>query len=903
MPRFPVFRFLRRSLPWAILLAILLSSSGLPAAFGTAVARALDLEELTLENGMEVILIPRPGCGLIASNVFVGAGSTREQDRYAGSSHFLEHLLFNGTQRRTQEEIYAFEDRIGAYNNATTKQEYTHYMIVAPSERIREALDLQSDMLLHSILPPGKFEKERGIVIEEIVKDSDDPDHRVSSALDSLLHREDPPFAREVLGTAETIAALPRDAVLEYYHRQYVPSNMRMVLMGDFDREEVLGLLRRFFSIETGDRLPPLRPPSLKLSAEGLSRVDTRPVDAPTVTARASTALQPARPRDWAALALLMEILGGGEESRLQKAMDADPSIPVQSVGAGSSWMGGKALVQLEARLAPPADLSGLWTRFASALASLGTLDPIEVEAARTRLLTAEVSQLEQLHYYALFHGDRLSAMPRGYLPAYLRGLEELTPHELEEYAAKYLAAPTLHFDAAGSEVPRQDGFLEEDPADPGLAQRLQAPPSEGVELPARRRPPHLAAAQAPRATRLANGMLLIHSAVPQTRMVALHLLVKNRSAREPQGREGLADILHRMLPQTGPTALQDRIGAELKVADNPWIPFDDYYTTPLYSFVRLATTDEFYRESIPYLAWMCRRDFQDSTALDKVKTQLRGVLMRQEGSSREKARRRFAQLLYPGHPLSHGTLPSLEVLGSVDLGEIQDFARDYLVPSEMILAVVGDVPYREALDRVCDAFATRALDRSPVLDSTLAPLPLTTASRREELAVGGRQSNLLMGRVVQVEPDDLWALKVAVMIASKRMQQDLRETRGLAYRLSIGLRLVGKRAAIVAQMGTQPKNLEEAEKSVKQYMVSGDLLVDEDEIATAVNSRLGRMRMRTMTSMGQAFTLCRNAFLEGELDATRKEATGLAKVGIEDVARAARRYLGEGPLVVVIAR
>ncbi len=863
-------------------------------------AAAADIEELTLDSGMQVILIPRPGCGLIASNVFVGAGSTREEERYAGSSHFLEHLLFNGTERRTQEEIYAFEDRIGAYNNATTKREYTHFMMVAPRERMRDALDLQSDMLLHSVLPPEKFEKERGIVVEEIVKDCDDPDYRISTALDSMLHEGDPPFARKVLGSAATIAALPRDVVLEYYRRQYQPRNMRMVLMGDFQRDEALAMIGELFVADDDDRLPPLPAPPLRL--DGPASWQTKAVDAPGVSARLAAVLEVADAREHAALALLVEVLGGGGQNRLQQVMDAEPAVTAESVSASALWMGGSTLLELDANLPAGADLEVVLSRLGSALASLVTLDPGELEAARTRLLSAEISQFEQLHYYALYHGDRLWAMDRGFLPAYLDALEDLTADEVQDYAQRIVPSLTLHFTAAGSGLSDASRALADSVVDAALVRQLQSPPATPVAIPTRQRPPHLTEAQAPRLTRLENGMIFIHAADPHTRMVALHLLVKNRSAREPAEREGLADILHRLLPETGASALQDRIGAELKVADNPWIPFDDYYTTPLYSFVRLSTTDDFYRESIPYLAWMCTREFDDAKALERVRAQLQGVLMRQKGSSRAICRQRFNELLYPGHPLSHSTLPSMELLPTVTLDEIEFFARDYLAPPNLIVAMVGDVPWDEALRRVCEAFDTEPI-KGEVEEAGPPPPPLTLESRREQQELGGQQSNLRMGRVVQVQADDRWALEVAVMIASARMQQDLRETRGLAYRLSIGASFLDDRAAIVAQMGTQPKNLEEAESAVRGYLTAGELQVSEDEIATAVNARLGRLRMRTVTSMGRAFTLCRDEFLSGDIDEAAREAAGLSAVGVDDVARASRRYLGEGPLVTVTVR
>jgi predicted Zn-dependent peptidase len=159
------------------------------------------------------------------------------------------------------------------------------------------------------------------------------------------------------------------------------------------------------------------------------------------------------------------------------------------------------------------------------------------------------------------------------------------------------------------------------------------------------------------------------------------------------------------------------------------------------------------------------------------------------------------------------------------------------------------------------------------------------------------------MGRVVEIDPADRWALLVAARIASGKMQQDLRETRGLAYSLGISVDFHGDRACLEASMGTRPQNVDEAEAGMSTYFSGGALQVTADEVETAVNKHLSRMRMRRITSMGQAFTLSRDLFLEGDLEHSVKEAQGLASVTPEAVQRAAQRYLGEGPMITVVVR
>ena len=126
-----------------------------------------------LDNGMAYILLESHAAPLIGSSVIVHSGSAREEMSTSGASHFLEHLLFNGTTTRTQEQLYDEVDAIGGYNNATTRKTHVAYMMVTPAEKIRTGLEIQADMLFHSIIDSSKVEKERGIILAEMAKDLD----------------------------------------------------------------------------------------------------------------------------------------------------------------------------------------------------------------------------------------------------------------------------------------------------------------------------------------------------------------------------------------------------------------------------------------------------------------------------------------------------------------------------------------------------------------------------------------------------------------------------------------------------------------------------------------------------------------------------------------------------------
>jgi predicted Zn-dependent peptidase len=421
--------------------------------------------------------------------------------------------------------------------------------------------------------------------------------------------------------------------------------------------------------------------------------------------------------------------------------------------------------------------------------------------------------------------------------------------------------------------------------------------------------PPVVTEIQAPSVGHLPNGMTVIHAATPTTRMFGLHLMVRDRSAREPEGKAGIADLLHRMLRNgAGPydrEQLAERlasIGAELKVTDNPWIPYDDYYTTPEFSFIRLECVDEYYTEALRLLALMITEPRLDEEALESDRGEMMGILGRGAKRPRAVARATMAEALYGDHPLAAAVMGTPASLSRITLEDVREFAPAYFEPVHLTLAVVGNVSREDILAQVASFFPDEGLGVTVPPHST--PPAVTKLDQREEVEVGGEQSALRIGRVVQIQPEDRWALALAARLASEAMQQDLRETRGLAYSLGISAAFFrGDRAALIGSMGTRPENVGEAEAGMLQYLTGGTLEATPDELEAAVNGHLGRMRMRRVTRLGQAYNLCRDHVFGEGIDQAQREAEGLRAVGLADVQRAARRYLAAGPTVTVLAR
>ncbi|MBK7771740.1 MAG: insulinase family protein [bacterium] len=203
-------------------------------------------EILRLENGLSVVLLRNPGQPMVGIYTQVLVGSAREDFRTSGMSHMLEHLLFNGTEKYTQEELYQAADAVGAYNNANTTDFYTNYMMVVPAEHLEKGMDLQSQMLFHSLVPAEKFAKEQGIVVGEIVQGRDRPGEFAENTLREVIFAGSD-LELPTVGTMATIEHMNRDDVYEFYRRWYVPNNMILTVAGNFDRAQVLEWLEKYY--------------------------------------------------------------------------------------------------------------------------------------------------------------------------------------------------------------------------------------------------------------------------------------------------------------------------------------------------------------------------------------------------------------------------------------------------------------------------------------------------------------------------------------------------------------------------------------------------------------------------------------------------------------------------------
>jgi predicted Zn-dependent peptidase len=276
------------------------------------------VQRTVLPGGLRVITESLPAVRSAAFGIWAGVGSRDEDPAHAGATHYLEHLLFKGTSRRSALDISAAMDAVGGELNAFTAKEYTCYYARVLDEDLPLAIDVLSDMVTSSLIEPKEVDAERGVILEEIAMNEDDPSDLVHEAFAAQVFG-DTPLGRPILGTVESINAISRDRIAEHYRARYTPDRLVVAAAGSLDHDHVVELTRTAFgSVLAGD-VPPAPPRLSGALAEAAAgtgvRLVSRPVEQANVVLGCGGLARTDSRRF--ALGVLNAALGGGMSSRL----------------------------------------------------------------------------------------------------------------------------------------------------------------------------------------------------------------------------------------------------------------------------------------------------------------------------------------------------------------------------------------------------------------------------------------------------------------------------------------------------------------------------------------------------------------------------------------------------------
>ena len=882
----------------------------LPTAVHGKDVSAQGVVERVLPSGAKALLWPRPGSGTVLITVAVPAGSQDEPIGMGGLSHYLEHLLFDGFDDLDERAVTEGFERLSAYMNAFTREQATVYFALVPRTDAVAAAELMAGMLTRSTIGSAVYEKEKKVILEELAKDHASPNGLKEEKLRGVLWGGTP-LEHPVGGTVESVSATPRDEVVGYWKARYVPSGYRLLITGDLPVDGLAAAMEPFTKLE-GASMPPSRPDPTSWS--GWSEWDAAvapeaPAGSGGMPAMGMGHGMPGKAQGPAGGTLAVVIAvpdtlaASGTSLEVISRWLADPSGPLATSLVPDLARDLSVVrlpreprdfleIRVEAEIGvEPEELLG---RLLGALdGAAGGPDDAEVSAIQRAWAGERALNDQRLHYAAVFYGEAL-ASGRGDLAESVAP-SEVTAAEVRAAAGELLVEATQRTRAAwlGEGGPEQRSAL---PAAVAPATR------EDLTVLGQGPLGSLTAT-------LGNGVVVGILPEEGSEVFGIHLLVADRTLREPTDAPGVADLLHRLLPGGtvlgGSRELARRIewaGIDVKTADSPAIPFDNRYHVPDFSYIRIEGPAQSLTVALMMLAEMVREPAWDDAGWGSAAA---GHSSEQKSDNRgsEKAQQLFlGSLLGPDHPLARPVSGPLSdtTVSPEELREVwQSWPSGYFAPDRLVVTLASPFSAQETLDLVTDAFSGGP-DGEPARGPYPEPNPPAEAPTVE---IGeAPQVTLLWGRIAEVAPEDRAALLVAMDALSDRMTAVIREREGLAYRLGAGVRPIPGGAWILsATVGTRPDNAERVGGLLEELVAelsAGPISAGDLE---RLNARARRTRMlRGLSAASRAYRVGR-ALFEGPGSPLAVDDAAYAAVTLEQIQLVVRRYLEPNKMLLVV--
>jgi len=846
---------------------ILTSLSVLSAEINTP-PKGVSLHQL--DNGIGVLLIENRGLPMIGINTVVKVGSAYETFATSGMSHMLEHLLFNGSSQWTQKELYDLTDKIGGYNNANTGEYYTNFMMVTPFEHIKQGMEIQAAMLFDSTLPKDKFDKEKGIVLEEITKTLANPRDKAARMLRQQLFAGHA-ISLPTLGTYETIKNMKHQDVVSFYKNNYVPNNMEISVIGNFDSDEMLTLLKEIYGQAKPNNV--VRP-AIKDWATGFEAT----VAPNTANIRYSfnnnkgITIHNFYPYNHASDAfdsLLSDALDKNKDDI--EAQLKSTYKEVKSIGFDLHSYPVGHYIQADISLDDDKNLTAINKRFQQLLTQQKLFLPaghIKSEAIKTK--TDFLKQIEKPHMFGIYNADLIAQHGLGAIikqfsgEAYFEAGKNLNQFKLNQ-------EPLIIVDYPAAQKPKKDNTAQSKHTQVTLL------PSDG------------------------NAATIIVKQNKLSELLAIHYLFKNKDKFEQKYGKDAAKIWHDLFGKKMKSAeVQKYIaeyGLKFKVNDNPYFPMDDIYLSPLFGYIRLeglasdsqAVIDFLNKEMLAFKP--SKQDFE--AALKKNKST---KAQHQKNQSKALYKKHYNKLLFAEN--NEATDPSTKTL---TYENFIAFGEQYFTPKNIIISVVS----KNSATQIQSFFAEFKKDKQ--LPSTGLAKSQTFIKNNKAIhineKIGSEQAQTFYGFIKDIDKEDEAALRVLSLILKSEIAFDIREKQGLAYRMSSGIDIKADKALFFIEVPTQPKNVDKLTKQFAGLFTAGFAeKINQDMLEKTVNKYLGRMMFRRLSSINQAYYLAHSLYFDGSIEADKKRLDALKNVTLTDVKAVAKKYLNpQNPIQIII--
>ena len=845
-----------------------------------------DFQQHTLANGLRVLLAPSRDAPVASFWVVYGVGSRNELPGLTGISHWVEHMMFKGTDRPESAQVMLAVNREGGTNNAFTSKDYTAYHETLPSDRIAMAVEIEADRMANCRFDPAETETERTVILSELQMYQDHPSYQLWEHVEAAAFAAHP-YRHPVIGYEHDLRSMTRDDLYAHYRRHYSPANATVIVTGDIDPDALLATIDEHFGpIPAGEAVP--APRAVEPPAVTERRLTLR-CPAPTPDVIVAYRIPAASHPDTPALQVLDAVLSGGD-GRMGKSSRLYRSL-VASGKASSAWS--HAMMSID----PSLFLVGASALPDGEVDQIEALLRVEIDRIKTEPITdVELARAKKQLTAAIEYGsesvtDQASWLAQwtamgdpGRSKTFVDELQAVTVDQVQ--AVLDIGNPTI-----GHLIPTASASTA------GGAAPVAAMRRAGIGGPGAPTTPFERAVTA-------NGVVVLSQAQPADPVVSTRIRIPAGSAYDPADRLGIAGVTAQLT--TRGAAARSRKAFDQAVDD-------------LGVQLSIASGREFVEASITCLAAdlpvaldlvaeaMTEPTFPDEE-LDRVRQETLAAIRQAENDTSTVASQGLRELLFAaGHPLRHSPLGDRDALAALTVERVRAFHGENYSTDGMVVAAAGGFADGDALTRLIDqrfgSWASRP--RSP------RPAPTASGDRmRSDHSVDGKQQvDVALGSLIPApgHPGE-HAFEVANVVLGQlgmmgRIGERVRERDGMAYYAYSMVQQGTDQSIWLASAGVDPSNVDAAIAGMLDS-VGGmrTAHIREDELSDAQRYLTGVLPLRLETNAGIARLLMAIEQFGYGLDYVATYPDRVRSVSLADVQRVLSEWLPASTIAISTA-
>lgn len=747
-----------------------------------------------LDNGQTVVVQEVKNNPIVTIDTWIKTGSIDEEDSNNGVAHFLEHLFFKGTKTHEPGEFDKILETKGAITNAATSKDFTHYYITIPSKDFDLAMDLHGDMILHPLIPRKEMEKERKVVLEEISKDLNSPTKIMQDNLNSMLYTTHP-YKRKVIGRSDVIETITRDQVLSFYNKNYSPSNMVTVIIGDVDANHAIEKTKEAFNAEYKKQTKTIYTKEAPLTKQQkkVEYLDTE--SGYMVIGFRGT---PIDDKDSYALDVLATILGDGRSSVLNQVLKEKKRIAF-SVDAGNSTFRDDGIFYISANYEPTKCKIVQDTIF-------NEIEKIQKNGVTDDQLKLAKNIIERSTYYSRESITNI-ATEIGYTMAltndikfydtYLDNIKNVSKEDVKKVAEKYLginrSAVSIVLPKSAKEVPVAS-LTQQAPATAELV-------SENAQT---------------QKYKLSDGATMLYTPNNVNDIIAISIYAKGGQLAEQKA--GTANITATAMMR----GTKNYTSLELsQVLEDNGIKIQPSASADAFAINVLTTKDE-YDKTLELLNEVVNNATFEDYEIDKVKTEKLNTIKRNKDVPLQRAIEEYRDLIYQNSPYSISSKILEKNIPNITKEDIINYYNSIFAPKNLVISINGNIDKDKTIQDLNNIFKPKENAKNFDFAQYNSKIPTVTTPRQTIQKVPTTETAwILLGWQTNgvLNEKDYATLQVIDSLLgsgmSSRLFKDLREQEGLAYQLGSGYSPNVLRGSFLLYIGTNPQTLDKAKSGL----------------------------------------------------------------------------------------